>query len=213
MRKDSASFPPADNRDFLSTYRKKLRTGRKTVDWYDLDAINSTMDIAARLAEEKCRHWTVVSARLQLTGRGTHGRSWESSTGKGLWMSVVLPPPDKPARLDNLSVMTADALIRTFGDYTDLVFAMKHPNDVTAGGRKIAGILYESSSRAGRVDPVVLGMGVNFLQTAEDFERCGLHEATSLYMETGLTVDRRNFLETFLKRFIPMYESSVLKSS
>ena len=211
MRNDSTSLPETNIRDSLSAFKKTVRTDRKNADWYDLDETPSTMDIAAGMTKEGCDYWTIVSARKQLTGRGTHGRSWESPGGKGLWVSVVLPPPEKPEYLDNLSVLTAKALIRCFSEYTDLSFEIKHPNDVVIGGRKIAGILFESVTSGMNVVSVVLGMGVNLLQTAADFEKCGLFEATSLFIETGTTVGRGQFLESFVRHFIPMYERSVLR--
>jgi|GEM_PF-3340843 BirA family transcriptional regulator, biotin operon repressor / biotin---[acetyl-CoA-carboxylase] ligase len=211
MRNDGTSLPVANIRDTLNDFKKTVRAGRKNADWYDLDETPSTMDISAGLAKEGCGLWTIVSARKQLNGRGTHGRSWESPGGKGLWISIVLPPPEKPEYLDNLSVLTAQALIRCFSEYTDLNFEIKHPNDVIIGGRKIAGILFESVISGMNVVSVVLGMGVNLCQTAGDFEKCGLFEATSLFMETGTEVERGRFLKSFVRHFKPMYERSVLR--
>ena len=180
--------------------------------WLNLETIDSTMDYAMKLIRDGCESWTVISAGEQSSGRGTHGRTWHSPAGKGLWLSVILPPPTKAEYLDNLSVFAARALIKSFKEFTDLQFTIKPPNDVITRGRKIAGILFESVSSGQDVFSVVLGMGVNFKQYVCDFELEGLNDATSFLIETGNTPDTELFLETFLRHFKPLYDKSVLKN-
>ncbi|MFC1541187.1 biotin--[acetyl-CoA-carboxylase] ligase [Candidatus Latescibacterota bacterium] len=195
----------------MSGSKRTLCIDTKNFNWYDFEEIPSTMDISVGMAREGCDFWTIVTARKQLSGRGTHGRSWSSQGGKGLWISTILPPPEKPEYLDNISILTAHALIDCFSEYTELKFDIKHPNDVVIEGRKIAGILYESVTRGDNVISVVLGMGVNLLQTKEDLERNGLFEATSFFVETSKRIERVQFLTSFIRYFKPIYERSVLR--
>ena len=179
--------------------------------WYDFDKTTSTMDYAVKMTREGCDPWTIVSADEQTSGRGTQGRTWFSPGGKGLWISVVLPPPYKAEYLSNLSILAAQALVQSFKEFTELKFDIKHPNDVTAGGKKIAGILFESTTIGEKVLSVVLGMGVNFRQSIKDFEHEGLFDATSFYIETGRIPDREQLITSFLKHFKPMYEKTILE--
>jgi BirA family biotin operon repressor/biotin-[acetyl-CoA-carboxylase] ligase len=65
---------------------------------------------------------------------------------------------------------------------------VKWPNDINAGGRKLAGILAEAGTSAEAIQHVVLGIGVN---VAGSSYRTHLAErATSLETELGRIVDR-----------------------
>ena len=212
MKNDRITYTINSDGNIVSNHVKTLIIDDKRIVWYDLDTTTSTMDQAVRMAREGCDFWTIVSAGKQQSGRGTHGRSWFSPGGKGLWISVVLPPPLKAEYLDNLSILTARALIESFKEFTELPFDIKYPNDVIIKDRKIAGILCESITSEQKVLSVVLGMGVNLLQTVEDFESRGLFEATSFFIETGQVLNHEQFLVSFLENFKPVYEKSVLKS-
>ena len=105
------------------------------------------------------REGTVVWAREQTGGRGRRGRVWASPRGN-LYSSTILRPDCPAARAAELGFAAGLAV-------ADLVPAgrevrLKWPNDVLVDGGKVAGILAESSvGEGGRVDHVVLGIGVN----------------------------------------------------
>lgn len=196
-----------------TVFREKsiLVDGREST-WYDLEETTSTMDCAGRMCEDECRPWTVISAETQLSGRGTKGRTWYSPRGRGFWISIILPSPESAEYMENISILAAQALIESLKDLTGLRCTMKHPNDVLFNGRKVAGILCESRTSGETVHSVILGMGINFLQTREDFEQADLYEATSLFIETGRIPEREALLRSFLGYFKPRYEKSVLKA-
>lgn len=177
------------------------------IPWHDLEEISSTMDFAAELVNNGCRTWTVVSSLVQTTGRGTKGRSWSSLCGKGLWASIIMPPPVDSWKMTGLTVEAGKALAESIHDLTGAPCDIKNPNDVIIRGRKAAGILIETVIRGEAVLSVILGMGVNISQTEEDFREAGLPDATSLFLETGYTPDRKTLLTSFLDRFRPKYES------
>ncbi len=159
------------------------------------------MDYASGLAADGCG-WAAVSARTQRVGRGTHGREWHSFPGKGLWVSIVMPPPAQPELLTDMTVHAAEALAFVLSRHTGVEFEIKHPNDVTRRERKIAGILIESVTSGSDVVSVVLGMGVNIGQTEEDFAAAGLPRRHRFLIESGIDIDRRTLLE-YLSRTIP----------
>jgi BirA family biotin operon repressor/biotin-[acetyl-CoA-carboxylase] ligase len=76
--------------------------------------------------------------------------------------------------------------------------AIKWPNDMMVGGKKLAGILTELSCDAEKVNYVVLGVGVNLNYSLEMMPDEIRGRATSVFELTGKTVDR----ESFLKRLI-----------
>ena len=193
-----------ENRLF-SRFEKHLNIEGVSFPWYDLETTSSTMEVAQALVREGCLPWTVITAAYQSSGRGTHGRSWSSRPGKGLWLSVILPPPREAADLSGLTTDCAYALIQTFAAFADCPFSIKHPNDVVTSGRKIAGILVESATEEGAVKSVILGMGVNLLQTREDFSDDLLPDATSLLIETGNAPDREHFLKKYIEQLHSMY--------
>ena len=83
-------------------------------------------------------------------------------------------------------VAVCDAVERVCGMRPGL----KWPNDPVLGNRKVCGILTEMVVDDRGRPNVILGIGVNVSQTAEDFtpEVAGI--ATSLMMETGESVSR-----------------------
>lgn len=186
---------------------RTLSSSGGDIPWHDLDEISSTMDFAAELVKNGCRSWTVISALIQTTGRGTKGRNWSSLRGKGLWASVITPPPADSLKMTGLTVEAAKALAESIHALTGASCEIKDPNDIIIRGRKVAGILIETIISGEEVLSVILGMGINISQTEEDFREAGLPEATSLFPETGYTPDRETLLTSFLNRFRPVYES------
>lgn len=167
----------------------------RTVEWHD--TIDTTMRRAAELARAGCAAGTVVAARQQTAGIGRLGRSWDSRPG-GLYFTLVLRPRLEPAQLPlttlALGLGVADALQLFAGLAVDL----RWPNDVLAGGRKLAGILAQFQEGA-----LLAGVGLNVNQ--RDFPPELAAIATSLWIETG----REQDLEILLRALVRSMESHV----
>ena len=127
---------------------------------------------------------TVLLAEEQSGGRGTHGRSFQSPKGDGLYLSVLLRP--HCANLRDLLTITGwvgVAARRAVERASGAAVGIKWLNDLYLNGKKLCGILTELSflGESGEPDYVVVGMGVNMNQTAETFRTQGLeHIAVSL---------------------------------
>jgi BirA family biotin operon repressor/biotin-[acetyl-CoA-carboxylase] ligase len=121
-----------------------------------LRATTSTNDRARALASAGAPHGTLVTAAEQTAGRGRQGRTWSAPPGRALLMSLVLRDPDRMLPLA-AAVAVADA--------AGPDAAIKWPNDVLLGGRKLAGILAEARPQDGWA---VLGIGVNVAVRIED---------------------------------------------
>jgi len=157
-----------------------------------------------RLLREDDEEGAVAVAEEQSEGRGRLGRSWHSPAGTSVLVSVLLRPPIEPPRLPELSLVAGGAVAEAIADVTGIEPAIKFPNDVLVGGKKVAGILAESSE--GRV---VLGIGVNANQTAEQLPADAETEPTSLRLELGEPVDRTELLAAILSRLELAYDAWV----
>ncbi|HSL72728.1 MAG TPA: biotin--[acetyl-CoA-carboxylase] ligase [Longimicrobiales bacterium] len=146
----------------------------------------STNDVLRELAEHGAAEFTAVIAEEQTAGRGQHGRAWHGTPLKSLHLSVLLRPHDLScltATPIRVGMATAFAL-RTV---TGLQVGLKWPNDLQVNGRKLGGILCESVS--GAAPYIIVGIGVNVLQAADDFPRDLGASATSIRAE-GSPADR-----------------------
>lgn len=164
----------------------------------ELPETGSTNDDAKKLAREGCPEGTVVWAHRQNTGRGRQGNLWVTVEGN-LFMSLILRPAKTAAETGQLSFVAAVALAEALGGVLPREAAptLKWPNDVLLGGKKAAGILLETESgHNGRVDWVVIGIGLN-VRGAPD----GAVSLAALGVETTA----RAMLEKVYQRLISLY--------
>lgn len=163
------------------------------------DTIGSTNDEAKSLARAGAPDGTVVWADRQTAGRGRRGRAWLSPPGN-LYLSLLLRPGGTPARAAQLGFVAAlglgDAVAALTGP--ELRLSYKWPNDLLAGGRKVAGILLESETGANEAtDFVVIGVGTNLASAPEAVE----FPATSLAAEGFPGVTAELLLAAFVRHF------------
>jgi BirA family biotin operon repressor/biotin-[acetyl-CoA-carboxylase] ligase len=146
-----------------------------------------------RMLAEDSAEGAVAVTEEQTQGRGRLGRRWEAAAGSSILVSVLLVPPVEPPRLPELSLVAGGAVAQAIAEVTGIEPAIKFPNDLLIGMRKVAGILAESSE--GRV---VLGIGVNVNQTAQELPAETLTPPTSLRVVLGEPVDRARLLAAIL---------------
>ncbi len=147
--------------------------------------LGSTNDRARELARAGAEHGYLVWADRQTAGRGRKGAEWWCAPGRGLAFSVVVRPRWERARWGWLGLGAglgvAEAL-EGFGFRP----AIKWPNDLLLGGRKVCGILVESDGGT-----AVAGIGLNVNE--ERFPE-GI-EGTSLFLAGGKLLVREEVLE------------------
>jgi BirA family transcriptional regulator, biotin operon repressor / biotin---[acetyl-CoA-carboxylase] ligase len=144
------------------------------------------------LGEEEPEGATVV-ADHQTEGRGRLGRTWEDAAGRAILCSVLLRPLVPMPLWPELSLVAGEAVARALRAETGVDASMRHPNDVVVAGRKLVGVLPEAAH--GRV---VLGIGVNVNQTAEELPADAVKPPTSLRVELGHEVARAPLLAAIL---------------
>lgn len=143
---------------------------------------------------------TVVLAEKQIKGKGRKDRTWSSAKGQNLTFSILIT--DKKLLRKNLSYINFAAALSTglaVENRYQLKVDMKWPNDVLVKGRKIAGILLESSSSGSSIERLVIGIGLNVNQTA--FQGIFRIEPTSVHQETGEAAERETLLAEILNIF------------
>lgn len=155
-----------------------------------------------RLLRADDEEGAVAVAEEQSEGRGRLGRRWQAPAGTSVLVSVLLRPPIEPSRLPELSLVAGGAVAQAIAEVTGIDPVIKFPNDVLVGGRKVAGILAESSE--GRV---VLGIGVNVNQTAEQLPAGTETDPTSLRLELDEPVDRGALLAAILLQLERAYDT------
>ncbi|WP_274651614.1 biotin--[acetyl-CoA-carboxylase] ligase [Paenibacillus humicola] len=171
-----------------------------------LDTVDSTQNVAQRLAEDGAPEGTLVLAEQQTSGRGRMGRHWVSPSGKGIWMSLVLRP-DLPLQLaPQLTLLAAVALCRALKSVAPVDIGIKWPNDLLIGGKKISGILLESTADEERIKYVVAGIGISLNLEPDDYPDELKEIATSLRIEAGRTIDRTETIAAFIGQFSALYD-------
>ena len=138
-----------------------------------------------RLLADDDPEGAVVATDHQTEGRGRLGRVWEDVPGRAILMSVLLRPRAPMPLWPELSLVAGEAVARALRAETGIDASLRHPNDVVVAGRKLVGVLPEA--RSGRV---VLGIGANVNQTAEELPAGTAKPPTSVRVELGREVER-----------------------
>ena len=96
-------------------------------------------------------------------------------------MSLVLRPSLPLQFASQLTLLTAVALCRALKTVAaPLEIGIKWPNDLLIGGKKISGILLESTADEERLKYVIAGIGISVNLEAEDYPTELRDIATSL---------------------------------
>jgi len=169
------------------------------------DSLDSTNDKALELLELGEPEGVLVLAEEQTRGRGRRERVWDSPSRLGIYASLVLRPTLPPTRLPLVSLAFAVGMAATLRAEGLEKVALKWPNDLLLGERKLAGILAEARSD-GMQRGLVLGFGLNVNQEESDFPEALRDTATSLKRSTGRSWDRLKILKGLLRRCEAEYD-------
>jgi BirA family biotin operon repressor/biotin-[acetyl-CoA-carboxylase] ligase len=126
----------------------------------------------------------MVSATVQIAGRGRESRVWISPENLGIYATFGFYLPEKRG-LSLLSITSGIAVIGMLESWTGKMFALKWPNDILADGKKVAGILCETIVKDDRIICLV-GIGVNINHDIGDFPAALRSRAGSLKLLTGV---------------------------
>jgi BirA family biotin operon repressor/biotin-[acetyl-CoA-carboxylase] ligase len=183
---------------------------------YYFDIIDSTQNFAIELASKKIESGTLVISEKQTHGRGRLDRKWVSPSG-GIWLSVILHPEIEISISTLFPLITSLALAITIEQILKIKPKLKWPNDVTINDKKVAGILIDASVESGKIDYLVLGIGINFKINPSEVEKMIKHTA-NYYGVTTLLKKAENtnpikLVQRFLLELEKLYQISLKKET
>lgn len=152
-----------------------------------VEQTGSTNDDVTIFAKAGHPEGIVVFAESQSAGRGRRGNKWFAPNGSGLLFSILLRP-DHPFPLwRRLTHVCALAICEAIEESTGIPTEIKWPNDIHINGKKIAGIIIESTAAGNGHDMggfAIVGIGLNIHMIHDDFPPDLRSTATSLQIET-----------------------------
>ena len=120
--------------------------------------VASTLDVIHEFAGRGAPHGTVVVAEEQLAGRGSRGRTWHSPLG-GLWYGILLRGGEADEALSlQVGLAVVDAIEAMV---PEAKLALKWPNDLMLGERKVGGVLCEARWQGPALAWIAVGLGIN----------------------------------------------------
>jgi BirA family transcriptional regulator, biotin operon repressor / biotin---[acetyl-CoA-carboxylase] ligase len=167
---------------------------------YDLryfPTLDSTNTYAMRLPPGEAHEGLVIITDYQTAGRGRVGRIWEGFARQQLTFSVILRPP---FAANWLMMASALAVHEAITGVTELAPAIKWPNDVLIGGKKVCGILIEASGEV-----AVIGIGVNVNGSLAQLPELAAR-ATTLEDEAGQPLSRELLAAAILLTLAEHYD-------
>lgn len=166
-----------------------------------------TVDSTNRYAKQINDPGVLIIAEEQTMGRGRLGREWSSPAGDGLWFTLVIRPEMDPSQAALITQIAASAVWQGIREVTGIESAIKWPNDIQIGARKVCGILTEMNAELGAIERLIVGIGINVNTPRMPDELA--ETATSLLIETGRPWSRKALLLAILKAFEADYLSFV----
>ena len=167
-------------------------------------ATPSTNLWAKEEAERGAPEFSVYSTIVQTAGKGRRGRSFASANADGLWVSILLRPALPPRDFSSIPLLIGLAVARVLRRDAGVDVGLKWPNDIISrlNGRKLCGILSETSMEENRISYCVIGLGVNLTQ--KEFPEDLSAIATSVALENG-SVGKAELLVGILRELSDLY--------
>ncbi len=160
---------------------------------------SSTQDeIKAQLASNSGSHGDCAVTEFQSAGRGRLDRSFESPAAVALLFSFYVAPQRSDAHgwIPLIAGMSVAQSLNEVSSSTD--YSNKWPNDVLSRSGKVSGVLCEKFG-----DGIIVGIGIN-VSTQE--EELPVDTASSIFITSGIEVDRNELLPIVLTNFRQLYE-------
>ena len=175
---------------------------------FDYVEVIAQIDSTQLLAKQKLVGNTdtfLILSDEQTKGKGRFNRPWDSSRGKGLWMSIVLRPKVPFEMITKFNLFMALGIRDTMQQFSNESVTIKWPNDIYIDGKKACGFLTEMVANSDGIEAVICGIGINMNHLAEDFQG-ELHlKATSLRIHANQKIHRYHFLEQLINQIERRY--------
>ena len=171
----------------------------------NFDEIDSTQLEAKRMIKnDSALNGTIIVAKNQTSGLGTHGRKWIAKKDESVTFSIILTPDCNINKMKHFTLDIAKIIIDTIDELYNVKLNIKKPNDIIFKGKKVGGILTESKILVFNVKYVIIGIGINTNQTIFTDEIKEI--ATSIKKEFNIDVDNDKLIKIIAERIISYSE-------
>lgn len=190
---------PKYNENYIRVY--------KTIDSTNQEAKKLLMD-------DDIPHGTVLLSEEQTAGRGRFQRKFFSPSNNGIYMSVILRPNIELSKAIHITTSAAVSVCRAIENLTNKRPKIKWVNDIFLDEKKICGILTEASGNfeSGRVENVVVGIGINFKTKEADFPDDIKDVAGSIFEGEEPNITRNQLVAEILNELLYMCDNLEDKS-
>ena len=167
----------------------------KTVHYFD--TLTSTFDA---IGDFKLFDGLTVACSKQTQGSGRLGRTWQSDDG-GVYFTFSLLPPFNEFEIPFITIVCALGVCNVLNRH--IPCQIKWPNDIVSGGKKLCGILTRNLVSNGKVDAILVGIGIN---VNNSFSK-DLPYASSIACITGKRENENKILIDVLNEIDTLYKA------
>jgi len=189
--------------------KSNLRTKRIGGKILVYNSTSSTQKIAAEYARNKVNDGLVIFAEEQTAGKGRADNRWHSKYSESLLCSIILI--NNKLNSEMLSLTCAVAVAEAIGKSANGEAKIKWPNDIMLNGKKVAGILLESTIDSSS-NICIIGVGINCHQKEASFPDELKPIATSIDIENHSITDRISLAKRLLTSMEHWLEMAAQKS-
>jgi BirA family biotin operon repressor/biotin-[acetyl-CoA-carboxylase] ligase len=186
----------------------KLNTEVIGRNFFYIEEVDSTNTLLLN-SDKFNKQGTVLLAESQTAGKGRLNRDWISNKGQNLTFSILLTDEFLKGNLNIINLASSLTVAHAIENLFQLNVDLKWPNDVLIEGRKVAGILLESSSRGNQITRMVVGIGINVNQA--QFSGKFNIPPSSIKLEFKKSVERERLLSELLNIFEELAVKAVEK--
>ena len=161
------------------------------------DEVDSTNNICKEIAKDDF-NTTLVVTNSQTGGRGRLGRSFISTSNKGIYMSILIKPNINIKDVSKITCVVGCSILRVLKEYISEPIYLKWVNDLYLHDKKICGILTESKINNGSLEYVVIGIGLNLYKQVFPIDV----NASSIEDETCIVIDKWEVIGKIIDRVL-----------
>jgi BirA family biotin operon repressor/biotin-[acetyl-CoA-carboxylase] ligase len=169
---------------------------------------NSTNEDAWQYTQNSSGHGSLFLTDNQTGGKGRRDNKWVSTPDKSLTFSFILHSELELEKMGLLPLLTGISIVKGITAATAIQTGLKWPNDIMLNEKKLGGILIESKQTRNGLR-VVVGVGLNINENAQDIPDALSDNAISLAMFSGQTHSREQILSAILNKFETLYDNQM----
>ena len=148
----------------------------------------------------------IVITDQQFNGKGQRGRKWVFQGGKSVAFSFFSNHDIDSNKIGYLPILSGLAVSNALTKL-NVSSQLKWPNDIIVNGKKIGGILCESTIRKKSSRNIVIGIGMNINQDENDVQNLNIPNAGSLKTEYNKAFVREEIISSVINNLEILLQS------